>query len=116
MSSAIHHPSTADLDLATVLRALGDPARLAIVRLLIDQGERNCASLQTQLEMPNSTCSYHLKLLREAGVTRTRSSGTLRYVSVRADDLEHRFPGLVRALEVATASTDATPKLVPATS
>jgi DNA-binding transcriptional ArsR family regulator len=100
MTIPIHHPSTDDIDLATVLRALGDPARLTIVQLLIEQGEQNCASLQTQLGMPISTCSYHLRLLREAGVVRTRTSGTLRYMSVRRDDIEARFPGLLNALKL----------------
>ena len=98
MASPIHHPSTHDIDLATVLRALGDPARLEIVRLLSERGEQNCAALQSQLGMPVSTCSYHLRLLREAGVTRTRASGTVRYMSVRRDDLDTRFPGLLDAL------------------
>ena len=45
-----------------------------------------------------STCSYHLRLLREAGVTRTRAEGTQRLISLRRDDLEDRFPGLVDVL------------------
>jgi hypothetical protein len=36
--------------------------------------------------------------LREAGVTRTRPQGTLREISLRRDDLEDRFPGLVDVL------------------
>jgi DNA-binding transcriptional ArsR family regulator len=95
----IHHPSTDGIDLATVLRALGDPARLDIVRLLAERGELTCTAVQDQLEMPVSTCSYHLRLLREAGVTRTRASGTVRHVSLRRDDLGTRFPGLLDALE-----------------
>ena len=98
MPRAIHHPNTDDIDLATVLRALGDPVRLTIVRLLAEQGEQNCAALQSKLDMPVSTCSYHLRLLREAGVTRTRAAGTERWMSVRQEDLDARFPGLLDAL------------------
>ncbi len=104
MVRKIHHPSTEEIDLATVLRTLGDPGRLEIVRLLARDGEQNCATLQGQLDMPVSTCSYHLKLLREAGVTRTRASGTERFMSVRRDDLEARFPGLLDSIEAADAS------------
>ena len=99
MARAIHHPSADDIDLATVLRTLGDPARLIIVRTLARVGEQNCAALQSELDMPVSTCSYHLRLLREAGVTRTRASGTERFMSLRRDDLDRRFPGLLDALE-----------------
>jgi DNA-binding transcriptional ArsR family regulator len=99
VARSIHHPSTEDIDLATVLRTLGDPARLTIVRTLSRLGEQNCAALQAELDMPVSTCSYHLRLLREAGVTRTRASGTERFMSLRRDDLDRRFPGLLDALE-----------------
>ena len=98
MPRAIHHPNTDDIDLATVLRALGDPARLMIVRLLAEQGEQNCAALQTKLDMPVSTCSYHLRLLREAGLTRTRVAGTERHISLRRDDLDRLYPGLLDVL------------------
>ncbi len=94
----IHHPSTAEIDLATVLRATGDPVRLAVIGLLADGGERTCSALREDLEMPASTLSYHLRLLREAGVTRSRPDGTERHVSLRTADLQERFPGLVDVL------------------
>ena len=94
----IPHPATESLDLATIMRTLGDPVRLEIVRLLADDRPRVCGELSTVLEIPASTGSYHLKLLREAGVTRTQAQGTLRLISLRRDDLEARFPGLVDVL------------------
>jgi DNA-binding transcriptional ArsR family regulator len=48
--------------------------------------------------MPKSSVSYHFKVLREAGVTRTRVEGTQRFISLRRDDLEMRFPGLLDAV------------------
>jgi DNA-binding transcriptional ArsR family regulator len=48
--------------------------------------------------LPASTLSYHLRLLREAGVTRTRAEGTERHVSLRRDDLEQAYPGLLEVL------------------
>jgi DNA-binding transcriptional ArsR family regulator len=100
----IHQPSTDGIDLATVLRTLGDPSRLTIVRLLAERGELSCSAVQEQLELPASTSAYHLRLLREAGVTRTRASGTLRYVSLRREDLDGRFPGLLEALSADAAA------------
>jgi DNA-binding transcriptional ArsR family regulator len=94
----IRHPETDALDLATIMRTVGDPVRLAIVRELRDGRERACGELQVALGIPASTGSYHLKLLREAGVTRTRAEGTTRWISLRRDDLEARFPGLVDVL------------------
>jgi DNA-binding transcriptional ArsR family regulator len=94
----IPHPPTESLDLATIMRALGDPARLEIVRLLADGRPRLCGELYTTLGMPNSTGSYHLRTLREAGLTRARPAGTQRYISLRHEDLEQRFPGLLDVL------------------
>jgi DNA-binding transcriptional ArsR family regulator len=91
----IPHPSADALDLATIMRTVGDPLRLDIVRLLADGRPRVCTEIQHELGgLPASTGSYHLRLLREAGVIRTRPEGTKRIISLRRDDLEARFPGL----------------------
>jgi DNA-binding transcriptional ArsR family regulator len=91
----IPHPAVDALDLATIMRALGDPARLEIVRLLADGKPRLCGEIYATLGVPNSTGSYHLRTLREAGLTRARPAGTQRYISLRHEDLDQRFPGLV---------------------
>jgi DNA-binding transcriptional ArsR family regulator len=98
LAEKIRHPEAAALDLATIMRTVGDPVRLAIVRELADGREHACGDLQVALGIPASTGSYHLRLLREAGVTRTRADGTSRLISLRHDDLETRFPGLVDVL------------------
>lgn len=94
----VPHPPTDALDLATIMRALGDPARLEIVRLLGDGQARLCGDIYATLGVPNSTGSYHLRTLREAGVTRARPAGTQRYISLRREDLDERFPGLIDVL------------------
>ena len=94
----IQHPATEALDLVTIMRTLGDPLRLEIVRVLADGRPRVCNELSGALGIPPSTGSYHLRLLREAGLTRTRAHGTERQISLRRDDLEQRFPGLVDVL------------------
>lgn len=94
----IPHPGVDALDLATIMRTLGDPVRLEIVGLLAGGKELTCNELQHAVGIPASTSSYHLKLLRESGITRTRAEGTQRFISLRADDLESRFPGLVDVL------------------
>jgi DNA-binding transcriptional ArsR family regulator len=99
----IRHPAASELDLATILRTVGDPVRLAIVQELLGGGERICTTLTQSLDIPASTLSYHLRLLREAGVTRTRAVGTERHVSVRGDDLERLFPGLLDVLAAKAA-------------
>jgi DNA-binding transcriptional ArsR family regulator len=97
-SEKIFHPATASLDLATIMRAVGDPVRLEILRLLADDRPRLCGEIASAVGLPTSTSSYHLRLLREAGVTRSRAAGTQRHITVRRDDLEARFPGLLAVL------------------
>jgi DNA-binding transcriptional ArsR family regulator len=94
----IIHPAASSLDLATIMRTLGDPIRLQILRLLADGRPRLCGDISSTVALPTSTCSYHLRLLREAGLTHSRAAGTQRYVTVRQDDLDERFPGLLQVL------------------
>ena len=99
--TALEQPSVEELDLATIMGALADVHRLAIVRTLAADGERVCGTFD--LGISKATRSHHLKILRESGVTHTRLEGTRRIVSLRRDDLEARFPGLLDALLDAAA-------------
>jgi DNA-binding transcriptional ArsR family regulator len=47
------------------------------------------------LPVTKSTCTHHFKVLREAGVLAQRQVGTARLNTLRRDDLEARFPGLL---------------------
>lgn len=91
------HPDAAAIELAAVLHALSDPMRLRIVAKLADEGgEHTCSSFN--LPIVKSTCTHHFKVLREAGLIRQRVVGTKRVNSLRSDDIEHRFPGLLEAV------------------
>jgi len=89
----VAHPSREELDLATVLHALSDPLRLQIVAGLARGEERPCGSFG--LPVTKSTCTHHLRVLREAGLIRQRQEGTTRLNCLRRDDIEARFPGLL---------------------
>jgi DNA-binding transcriptional ArsR family regulator len=92
----IAHPVAEQLSLASVLHALSDPVRLQIVCELRDGDERPCGCIDVPVS--KSTLSHHLKVLRDAGLTRTRCEGVQRLVSLRGDDLEGRFPGLLECV------------------
>ncbi|MCH5584735.1 helix-turn-helix domain-containing protein [Shimazuella sp. AN120528] len=92
----LYQPSRDELNLATVLHALSDEIRLDIIKSLAEKGEQYCNALEIQA--PKSTLSHHYKVLRESGVTHTRLEGTQRFVSLRYDDLNARFPGLLSAI------------------
>jgi DNA-binding transcriptional ArsR family regulator len=85
-----------DIRLASVLHALSDPRRLQIVMSLRDNVEQNCTIYHDM--MPKSTLTHHLKVLREAGVAKVRIEGTQHFYSLRTEDLEQLFPGLLSAI------------------
>jgi DNA-binding transcriptional ArsR family regulator len=96
---AIEHPAIESLDVTVVLSALSDPARLAIVRqLATSMAESTCQSVA--VDMPKSTRSHHLKVLRESGVVHMTLRGREKVLRLRRDDLEGRWPGLLGAVLV----------------
>ncbi|MGP3920052.1 ArsR/SmtB family transcription factor [Nonomuraea sp. 10N515B] len=98
------HPATEDIELTEVLRALADPVRLEIVVRLSVAGELNCTVAGDDLGVHKSTASHHYRTLREAGVVLTKQEGRLKFMSLRRDDLESRFPGLLDSILAATTS------------
>jgi DNA-binding transcriptional ArsR family regulator len=89
-----HHPGRDELQLVDVLHALSDPVRLQLVEVL-DEADGALACVDLLLPVSKSTGSHHLRVLREAGVARCRIEGTRRYYTLRRDDLQARFPGLL---------------------
>ena len=91
------HPKRDEIELGAVLHALSDPVRRQIVVALAGaDGEPSCGSID--VPVTKSTCTHHFKVLREAGVIHQRQDGVARLNSVRRDDLEARFPGLLKTI------------------
>ena len=90
------HPKIEDVALEHVLHALSDPLRMEIVRQLADEGEASCTALDRG--RPKSSMSHHFQVLRDAGLVSTRNDGTVHMNSLRRDDLDKRFPGLLTAV------------------
>jgi DNA-binding transcriptional ArsR family regulator len=97
-SRALPHPDAAELVLTDVLFALSDPARLAIVRQVAEGPMEEVACQAVGGDIPKSTRSHYLKTLREAGIIRNVAHGRQRLVSLRREDLDARFPGLLSSV------------------
>ncbi len=92
-----HHPDRSEIELAGVLHALSDPHRLEIVRRLDEDSQpRACGTFGVDLS--KSTMTHHFRTLREAGVIRQEREGTTKLTSLRREDLDARFPGLLDAV------------------
>jgi DNA-binding transcriptional ArsR family regulator len=103
----LHQPAAAEISLPAVMAALSDPVRVEVVRCLAAAGEAACGSFE--LGIAKATRSHHFRVLREAGLTHTRAQGTHRMVSLRREELDERFPGLLDAVLAAAERDVAVP-------
>ncbi|MFD1496345.1 ArsR/SmtB family transcription factor [Streptosporangium lutulentum] len=99
-----HHPDLDQMKLTEVMAALSDPIRVGLVRLLSDGVERGWGELRAPVA--KSTLSHHLRVLRNAGITRTREEGTRCFVTLRRADFDARFPHLLDAVLDAAGTED----------
>ena len=92
------HPLSEDLKLESVLYALADPVRLEIVRRLANGDcPLNCSSA-APAHLPKSTQSHHFQILREAGLICSERRGTEVVNTLRLDEIERKFPGVIGAI------------------
>jgi DNA-binding transcriptional ArsR family regulator len=94
--AALHHPDVAEIALVDVLAALGHPTRLEAVRKLANGEEKFCGEVVP--DVPKSSMTHHWRALRESGIIRQRRSGRKLYLTLRRDDLDARYPGLLDLL------------------
>jgi len=71
---------------ATVLKAIAEPRRQQILRLVWSQ-ERAAGEIATHFEISRPAVSKHLRVLREAGLVEERRQGTRRLYRARPERL-----------------------------
>ncbi|MFD9410235.1 ArsR/SmtB family transcription factor [Streptomyces sp. NPDC059989] len=99
---ALAHPDPDAIRLEGVLHALSDPVRLSIVRDLAgSSAELACSYFD--LPVTKSTTTHHFRVLRESGVVRQTYRGTTKFNTLRREELQSLFPGLLDS--VLTAAT-----------
>ena len=102
----------APLQLVDVLRAFADPVRLEIIRQLSEEGEKACGLFD--IEMPKSSLSHHFRVLRQTGVIASEHRGTIILNRLRSEEIEARFPGLLKSVLTAKAETTGREGVTPA--
>ncbi|WP_076861104.1 ArsR/SmtB family transcription factor [Bradyrhizobium mercantei] len=89
-------PAAKEMRLESIMGALSDPLRLAIVRKLLLESEAYDHTCNWfGLGRPKSSLTHHFKALREAGLIRQRQYGLERRSRLRIEDLNRCFPGLL---------------------
>jgi ArsR family transcriptional regulator, arsenate/arsenite/antimonite-responsive transcriptional repressor len=88
MAPALSKPQAADV--ASVFRALADPVRVQILHRLVSAAPNGVCvcDLQAPLRLTQPRASYHLRVLRDAGLVDRARHGTFAYYSVKPDALE----------------------------
>ena len=93
------HPATKEITLEGLLGALSDPMRLRIVSSLLKKNDcMSCSEAAPCPDMAKSTLSHHFRILREAGIIRTSKIGVENRNVLRNDDINARFPGLLKQI------------------
>jgi ArsR family transcriptional regulator len=84
MATSVDTRTTRAVDL---FHALSDETRLEIVELL-RKGERCVCELTDSLDAAQSRLSFHLRVLRDAGIVRDRKDGRWVYYELEPDAFE----------------------------
>lgn len=74
-----------------VYAAIADPTRRALLVRLTREGEKNVSELQERFSISQPAVSKHLRILREAGLVRSRQEGRLRLYAVEASKLRQVY-------------------------
>jgi len=100
----IKHPTIEQVELTDIMYALADPTRLEIVVMLARAGKKlTCGEIN--LNRPKSSMSHHFKILRSAGLVETLIEGTEHMNSLRLEEVESKYPGVLNAVLKAAAKT-----------
>lgn len=82
-----------------ILKALADEGRLKIIRILANSHrEMTCGEIAAHLNLSDSTVSYHLRAMREAGLTNTRKDAQTRLISINEATFAQYLPGFLTTL------------------
>jgi len=64
--------------LAKMAKAIGHPARIAILEYLAKNGSCVCGDIVDELPLSQATISQHLKAMKEAGIIKGETDGSFR--------------------------------------
>lgn len=71
-----------EVALAALAKSLSHPARIAIIKLLLDKKKCMCGDIVNELPLSQSTVSQHLKELKDVGLVTGMADGPRVYYSI----------------------------------
>lgn len=97
----LFHPAIEEVTVEGILHALSDPVRVSIYADILGSACSQTCSNFSQVnnkDIPRSTLSLHFRILREAGLIRGARQGVEMLNSSRCNEVDKRFPGLIRSI------------------
>jgi DNA-binding transcriptional ArsR family regulator len=76
---------------ADVYAAIADPTRRALLVRLAEEGEKKVSELVEPFSISQPAVSKHLRILRDAGLVRSRKAGRLRLYAIEARKLRQVY-------------------------
>jgi len=80
-----------------VFRALSDPTRYQMVRMLLNCDELGCVELEKAFDLSKPAMSHHYRVLENAGLFSSRKEGVYVYFRLDRERLERFLPGFDQA-------------------
>ncbi len=88
---------------AEIFSALSSDLRVRMVSMIAADDELACTTLEQEFPISKSTISYHVKILREAGLISVRKDGRFYHYQIRGEVFDYFLPGLLERLRRAEA-------------
>ncbi|MCL5020327.1 MAG: ArsR family transcriptional regulator [Bacteroidetes bacterium] len=84
-----------DRQAVKVFKALGDPNRYSILKLLIEKGELSCADFDGKTTLSKPAMSHHYRVLENTGLIDVRKEGLHYYMKANLEMLERFVPSFI---------------------
>lgn len=91
--------------IAELMKALGHPARIAIIELLAERETCICGDITNELPLAQSTVSQHLKALKKTGIIKGEIDGVCTCYCLNEEgitEIKELFTSLLTNLTTAT--------------
>lgn len=77
-----------DLEIVKVAKALADPTRFGILRVIAETSELSCGEIARRMPVSQATVSHHVRILMESGLVHVRRDGQFNYLRAVPGRLE----------------------------
>lgn len=79
-----------------VFKALADPTRYIIIKLLVKKGEMGCMDFDQAFPYSKSAMSHHYRILENANLISSRKDGQHVQFSINRETLDRFLPGFAK--------------------